>query len=98
MAPESLRGEKAAFAIDMWALGVMFYEMVFGFSPFLAHEVVLPTPVEFPDPVAICLCLCGCVRVCCMYQCVSGCGLHSCSLTLSRSPPLSTRAASLSLV
>jgi len=71
MAPESLRGEKAAFAIDMWALGVMFYEMVFGFSPFLAHEVVLPTPVEFPDPVSMCLYVSVYAGVCACVACNS---------------------------
>lgn len=49
MPPESLRGETATFAVDMWALGVMLYEMAFGFAPFLAHELLLPSKVEFPD-------------------------------------------------
>ena len=49
MAPESLMSAPVTALVDIWAIGVMLYEMVFGFSPFLPHELFLPTGPEFPD-------------------------------------------------
>jgi serine/threonine protein kinase len=37
-------------AVDIWAVGVVLYESVFGFPPFSPHEVLGDNPVEFPDP------------------------------------------------
>ncbi len=34
IAPEILRGEDYAFSVDLWALGVLLYEMLAGRSPF----------------------------------------------------------------
>lgn len=36
--------------VDIWAVGVVLYESVFGFPPFAPHEVLSQNPVEFPDP------------------------------------------------
>jgi serum/glucocorticoid-regulated kinase 2 len=33
-APEMLRGEKYDKNVDWWALGILLYEMKFGFTPF----------------------------------------------------------------
>jgi serine/threonine protein kinase len=46
--PSALRNEPATYAFDMWSLGVMLYETVFGFSPFLPHELLGPCEVQFP--------------------------------------------------
>jgi serine/threonine protein kinase len=44
-------GPHLSAAWDMWALGTILYEMMFGFSPFLPHELYMPTAhVQFPDP------------------------------------------------
>eukprot|EP00291_Cryptomonas_curvata_P004424 CAMPEP_0172182786 /NCGR_PEP_ID=MMETSP1050-20130122/18597_1 /TAXON_ID=233186 /ORGANISM="Cryptomonas curvata, Strain CCAP979/52" /LENGTH=474 /DNA_ID=CAMNT_0012856279 /DNA_START=74 /DNA_END=1495 /DNA_ORIENTATION=- len=48
--PESMRNEKITTAVDMWSVGVVLYEAVFGFAPFAPHEVMAGNPVEFPDP------------------------------------------------
>jgi serine/threonine protein kinase len=51
MAPEALRGAKVHVSGDMWALGIVIYEALFGFSPFLPHELHVPSAVvQFPDP------------------------------------------------
>jgi serine/threonine protein kinase len=46
--PSALLNEPATYAFDMWSLGVMLYETVFGFSPFLPHELLAPCEVQFP--------------------------------------------------
>jgi len=49
--PPEARGGALSTAFDMWALGTIIYECMFGFSPFLPHELHLPTAlVQFPDP------------------------------------------------
>lgn len=52
MPPESRDGSHTlSTAWDMWALGTILYESMFGFSPFLPHELHMPTAmVQFPDP------------------------------------------------
>ena len=51
MPPESLRGQAAGFSGDMWALGTVMYESLFGFSPFLPHELHnQAASVQFPEP------------------------------------------------
>jgi serine/threonine protein kinase len=52
MPPESRDGSHTlSTAWDMWALGTILYETLFGFSPFLPHELHMPTAmVQFPDP------------------------------------------------
>ena len=34
MAPEVLLGKGYSFAVDLWAIGIMFYEFVIGKVPF----------------------------------------------------------------
>eukprot|EP00802_Teleaulax_amphioxeia_P008609 Tamp_08618.p1 GENE.Tamp_08618~~Tamp_08618.p1 ORF type:complete len:652 (+),score=134.08 Tamp_08618:218-1957(+) len=48
--PSGLRNEPATYAFDMWSLGIMLYETVCGFAPFLPHELLMPgCVVQFPD-------------------------------------------------
>ena len=39
MAPEILLGQKYSIKADIWSLGVIFYEMLFGFCPFEAKSI-----------------------------------------------------------
>ncbi len=39
VSPEAMKGKQACVASDVWALGCILYEMIYGFSPFLPHEV-----------------------------------------------------------
>jgi len=51
MPPEAQASGSLSTVWDMWALGTILYEMMFGFSPFLPHELHMPTAlVQFPDP------------------------------------------------
>jgi serine/threonine protein kinase len=34
MAPEQLNGEKYTKSVDWWAIGIMLYELLFGYNPF----------------------------------------------------------------
>lgn len=49
MPPEAQDRAALSTAQDMWALGIILYEMMFGFSPFLPHELHMPVlDVPFP--------------------------------------------------
>ena len=39
MAPEVLKGESYTSKADIWSLGVVFYEMLFGFCPFQSNSI-----------------------------------------------------------
>ena len=59
MAPEILRGEIYSTKADIWSLGVVLYEMVYGFCPFESTtipkliEVLKETELEFPPNVVV---------------------------------------------
>lgn len=56
MAPEMIKKEGHAFALDWWTLGIMAYEMVIGFPPFISKdpsrkkqaELILRRQVYYP--------------------------------------------------
>ncbi|KAJ9076443.1 hypothetical protein DSO57_1026110 [Entomophthora muscae] len=58
LSPEVLHGEDYSFAVDWWSLGILFYEMLVGYTPFHAstdHEIyerVIQGNVEFPPHVS----------------------------------------------
>ena len=59
MSPEQLRGENVQISSDLWALGVMLYEMATGSRPFKGHTpfelsaaILSDAPVEIPAHIA----------------------------------------------
>ncbi len=57
LSPEQLRGHEASAHSDIWALGILFYEMLTGAEPFkgrtLAELHVQITNAQFEDPVKL---------------------------------------------
>jgi serine/threonine protein kinase len=39
MSPELLRGEEYDYKIDIWALGIVFYEMIYGYCPYEGKSI-----------------------------------------------------------
>jgi serine/threonine protein kinase len=54
LAPEVIRGSGHGPPVDWWALGILIYELVFGFTPFRASkrdatfDAILTRPLAFP--------------------------------------------------
>ena len=57
LAPEVIRNNYHGFAVDWWTLGILIYEMIFGYPPFEAdknmkmYEKILKAQVEFPSNI-----------------------------------------------
>ena len=62
MAPEILQDQGHSFQVDWWALGIITYEMIVGFTPYSTGarnqrnekkmlQAILTKPVKFPDPI-----------------------------------------------
>ena len=39
MAPEILKNHKYDYKVDFWALGILFYQMLFGYPPFTGKDL-----------------------------------------------------------
>jgi len=51
VAPEILRKEPYTIAVDIWASGIIIYEMLSGIRPFVPYLDCVERDLEFPDPV-----------------------------------------------
>jgi len=40
MAPEILKKRKYDYKVDLWALGILFYQMLFGYPPFTGTDLL----------------------------------------------------------
>jgi len=55
LAPEVIQNFAHGFAVDWWSVGILIYEMLFGYPPFEGdknmkmYEKILTAPVEFPE-------------------------------------------------
>ena len=55
MAPEVIKGEVYSNKADIWSLGVVLYEMIFGHCPFMSNsiakliEVLSTQKLQFPS-------------------------------------------------
>jgi serine/threonine protein kinase len=49
IAPEVLQEQPYSAAIDMWAVGVILYEMISGYPPFRPPAKCMSAELEFPD-------------------------------------------------
>jgi hypothetical protein len=48
-APELLRKEAYGKQTDLWSVGIIMYELIFGFSPFRPYHKCLDQPLEFSE-------------------------------------------------
>ncbi len=51
MAPEIMKKEAYTIAVDMWAAGIILYEMMSGIKPFVPYADCLTVPLEFPATI-----------------------------------------------
>ncbi len=51
MAPEIMKKEAYTIAVDVWAAGIILFEMISGIKPFVPYADCLTVPLEFPPSI-----------------------------------------------